>query len=47
MEWLAPRLEQLDHRGIETDRDRTVDLQHEPGAAGRPTPALAGSVAVP
>ena len=47
VEALGPRLEQLDDRGVEADRDRAIDLEHEPGPAGRPAPALAGPVAVP
>ena len=41
------RLEQLDLGGVEADRDRAIDFQHEPCPTGRPPPALAGSIAVP
>ena len=47
VEALGARLEQLDDRGVEADRDRAGDLEDEAGPAGRPAPALAGPVAVP
>ncbi len=47
MERLGALLEQLDDRGVEADRDRARDLEHEPGAGRRPAPALARPVAMP
>ena len=47
MERLGARLEQLDHGGVEADRDRARDLEHEARPTGRPAPALARPVAVP
>ena len=52
-EWGMPErdpralFEKLDDRRIEADRDRTGDLDDEPGATGRSTPAFSGPVAVP
>src|SRR6188474_975197 len=39
--------EKLDDRGVEADRDRTRNLDDEPGASGRSPPTLARLVAVP
>ncbi len=47
MERLGPLLEQLDDGGVEADRDRARDLEHETARAGRSPPRLAGAVAVP
>ena len=47
VERLGALLEELHDRGVEADRDRARDLDDEPGAPGRPAPALARPVAVP
>ena len=47
MDGLGARLEQFDDGGIETDGDRPIDLEDEPGTAGWAAPSFAGAVAVP
>src|SRR5687768_5814885 len=47
MDALGTCLEQLDDRGVEADGDRAIDLEHEPRASRRSTPALARSIAMP
>ena len=47
MDRLGARLEQLDHRGIETDGDRAGHLDHESCPSGRAAPGLTRAVAVP
>ena len=47
VEMLRPRLEQLDDRGVEADRDRAIDLEHEARPTGRSTPALTRPIAMP
>src|SRR5687768_11865591 len=47
MDALGTCLEQLDDRGVEADGDRAIDLEHEPRATWRSTPALARSIAMP
>jgi hypothetical protein len=47
VERLGPLLEQLDDRGVEADRDRARDLEHDPRPRRRPAPTLTGPVAMP
>ena len=47
MEVFRALLEEFDDRSIEADRDRARHLQHQSRPRRRPSPALAGSIAVP